>query len=152
MLIELEPGLRTHIDYLRPRYNLSSNVTMEELSIVEEPGCVTTNCFNQEATAVPKDLREQFRVKDRNDRINPSMINHISQGVFIGQPTEQLNTETKEAEEPLERPGLPRKRVDPLRRTRKGKAKPWKLDKAERRRLNKAVQESPQLIRKFLKD
>jgi hypothetical protein len=43
-IIELEPGLRTHIDNLCQCYNLSSKVAMEELSIVEEPGCVTTNC------------------------------------------------------------------------------------------------------------
>jgi hypothetical protein len=98
-------------------------------------------------SSTPRDLKEEPRNKIDSQNIHPDRIGQVDSSGS----TEHLDSVLKETEHFLRISQTQWKRFDPLRRTRQGKIQPRKLAKKERKRLNKIIQESPDLVRKFSK-
>jgi hypothetical protein len=129
-IIGLQQGLVIHIDNLRRQNNLN----LKELGTEKE-------------SVVLSDLPEEPRNKPDNQSIHPDRISQIDSSVDIN----HLDKVLAETDRILENSQIQRKRFDLLRRTRQGKVQPRTLAKKERKWLNRIIQESPELVRKFIK-
>ena len=95
----------------------------------------------------PRDTQEKTRNKFGSPSIHPDRISQVDYSVN----TNRLDIVLKDTERFLQESQIQRKRFDPLQHTRQGKVQPWKLAKGERKRLNKIIHESPDLVRDFIK-
>jgi hypothetical protein len=106
----------------------------------------------EKATSVTqRELLDGSRKSDSGEGIHTDRLHQVNLGKSTPEDIDPLDSVLERAEDFLEESQQARTRFDPLRCTRKAKVQPRKLAKSERMHFNRVIQESPGLIRDFIK-
>jgi hypothetical protein len=147
-IIGLQQGLVIHIDNCRRRDNPNHTPRKEsELSSkASKPDYYQEDSCSKTVLSKLQDLQEEPRDIIDSRNIHPDRISQVDREVL----TDHLDSVLKETKEFLRTSQKQRKKFDTLRHIKQGKVQLRKLFKKERKRLNKIIQESPDLVREFI--
>jgi hypothetical protein len=148
-IIGLQQGLVIHIDNLRRQddQNHTRRKDSEPASKASKPDYHQEDSCSRAVSSKPRDRQEEPQDIIDSRNIHPDRISQVDREA----PTNHLDSVLKESKEFLRTSQTQRKKFDTLRHIKQGKVKPRKLFKKERKRLNKIIQESPDLVREFIK-
>jgi hypothetical protein len=147
-IIGLQQEVVIHIDNLRRRGNQNHTPRKESepASKASKPDHYQEESCSRAVSSKLRDLQEEPLDIIDSRNIHPDRISQVDSEA----PTDHLDSVLKETREFLRSSQTQRKKFDTLRHIKQGKVQPQKLFKKERKRLNKIIQESPDLVREFI--